>query len=303
MPWYDRVSRDSAMPHTRFEFRHALLDQLSSNSLPYRDPLETLDWGSLKAEDWWLPEEAVSLHGLREYEVLPLAQRQRLSRIELISFLRTGIWLESLFMERLARRVMSYPSPSMQAYALHEIREEAGHSLMFLKLMEACGCYLSGKPQIRKLVEWLGRLAPDTSLLYSLALVVGEEVSDRMNRHIRMRGKSVHPFIHQMCSLHIVDEARHLSLAHAALEDAIGRAHPLSRRIYGRLATSLLRQSARLFYLPASEVYALAGFQPAASWRAKAARNPARAAFVKQCLGPAVHRLENHGFRIGRIWN
>jgi hypothetical protein len=281
--------------------RRALLDQLSSNSLPYRDPLAVLDWSGLKAEGWWLPEEAVSLFGHPEYGGLPLSQRQRLSRIELVSFIRTGIWLESMFIERLARRIGSRCSPSEQAYALHEIREEAGHSLMFLRLMETCGCYLQGQPAPR-LVRWLGRLAPDTSLPFRLALVIGEEASDRMNRYVRLHGRDVHPFIHQMCTLHIVDEARHLTHARAALEETVNRAGTWRRRFHDATATSLLREFAKLFYLPPDEVYALAGLQPGNAWRRAALHNPDRARFVEQCLGPTVRMLHAHGFRIGRIW-
>jgi hypothetical protein len=32
-----------------------LLEQLSANSVPYRDPLAVLDWRALNLERYWLP--------------------------------------------------------------------------------------------------------------------------------------------------------------------------------------------------------------------------------------------------------
>jgi hypothetical protein len=63
----------------------------------------------LKAEGWWPLEEAVSLFGHPEYGGLPLSQRQRLPD-QFVSFIRTGIWLESMFI-RLARRIAATARP------------------------------------------------------------------------------------------------------------------------------------------------------------------------------------------------
>ncbi len=70
---------------------HALLGQLSSNSLPYRDPLAVIDWAALDVHGFWLPEPALSLYGLPEYEALAPEVKRRLSQYEFINVMQAGL--------------------------------------------------------------------------------------------------------------------------------------------------------------------------------------------------------------------
>ena len=82
-----------------------LLKQLSENSRAYRDPLAAIDWPSLAQDGYWLPEPALSLYGLAEYDTLAEGVKRRLSQYEFINTLCCGLWLESLFLQRLSRRL------------------------------------------------------------------------------------------------------------------------------------------------------------------------------------------------------
>jgi len=62
----------------------ALLRQLSSNNARYRDPLAVIDWGALDLDSHWLPEPALSLYGLPDFDTLSSAVRRRLSQYEFI---------------------------------------------------------------------------------------------------------------------------------------------------------------------------------------------------------------------------
>lgn len=120
-------------------FDAALLRQLSNVSTPYRDPLALIEWGALSLDDAWLPEPALSLHGLPEYEGVSGPVKRRLSQYEFINVMLCGLWLEGLLLLRLARRLDPGLARSEHEYLLHEMREEAGHSLMFLKAIESSG--------------------------------------------------------------------------------------------------------------------------------------------------------------------
>ena len=168
----------------------SLLEQLSTNSAHYSDPLTRLDWQNLDATRPWLPEEAVSLYGLPEYTELSDALKVRLSQYEFTGFIQAGIWLEAIFIERLSKNLRNTQSTQELAYYLHEIREEAGHSLMFLKLMENSGLRLPGVWRNRPFVaDFLGRYTPLNTTLFWLAVTIGEEVPDRLNRYVRTEGK------------------------------------------------------------------------------------------------------------------
>lgn len=275
------------------------LKQLSVNSAQYRDPLTQLPWGALSLDDFWLPPATLSLTGLAEFERQPELVQRRLSQYEFLHFIQAGLWLEGMFVERLSRALPKTRSQAEYAYNLHEIREEAGHSLMFLRLMELSGLHLPLSSFQRPWVaDFLGRQAPEHSTLFWLAVVIGEEVPDKLNRFVRSHGDTINPLIQQMSRLHIIDEARHIARSRHALEQRLASASALQRTILRPLASTLLTQFARAFYLPNPALYELAGLGAGQRWHNLARHNPTRVNFVAQCLRPTLHLLQRHGFHI-----
>ena len=102
-----------------------ILEQLSQHQI-YQDPIKRVNWLRLSLDDFWLPEEALSLYGVSEFMVLSDEQRKALSHFEYLHFLEANVWLEGLFMERLARSA-SYARKNIALlkYHLNELREEA----------------------------------------------------------------------------------------------------------------------------------------------------------------------------------
>lgn len=280
--------------------QYSLLEQLSTNSSPYHDPLTRLDWDALDVNAYWLPPEAISLYGSREYDALPEATRIRLSQYEFMGFIHAGIWLEAIFIERLAKNLRHTQSAAELAYYLHEVREEAGHSLMFLKLMERSGLRLPSVWRNRpRMADFLGRYAPINTTLFWLAVTVGEEVPDKLNRFVRTQGElSVDPVIRQMCTLHVIDEARHIAHARSALDASLAQTSNWQKKLLTPVVNLLIRQFVQTFYLPTVDVYELAGLNPGKQWRELARRNPARQAFILKCLNPSLNQLRRHGFAV-----
>lgn len=277
------------------------LKQLSVNSAQYRDPLTQLPWHALSLDDFWLPPAALSLAGLADFERQPELVQRRLSQYEFLHFIQAGLWLEGIFVARLGRALRTAESQAEYAYNLHEIREEAGHSLMFLKLLEQNGLRLPhGSFQRPWLANFLGRHAPERSTLFWLAVVIGEEIPDRLNRFVRSNGDAINPLIQKMCRLHAIDEARHIARSRHTLEQSLASASAIQRSLLTPVARALLAQFARTFYLPSPAVYELAGLGQGQHWRELARRNPVRVAFVAQCLRPTLHLLQRHGFHIGQ---
>ncbi|MBI5752483.1 MAG: diiron oxygenase [Hydrogenophilales bacterium] len=276
-----------------------LLKQLSFNSEPYHDPLTRLNWDELNLNDYWLPPAALSLAGLPEFEQQDEQVKRRLSQYEFVNFIQAGLWLEGLFVERLSKALKHTESLVEYAYRLHEIREEAGHSLMFLKLMEKSGLHLPANSFQRPwLADFLGRHAPMHSRLFCLAVVIGEEVPDRLNRYVRANGDAVNPLIKQMCRLHIIDEARHIARARGELERGLKHSAPLARKLLSPWVRTLIAQFVRAFYLPRAEVYELAGLTPGHQWRALAHKNPTHIEFITQSIHPTLNLLTRHGLLV-----
>src|SRR6266496_3019079 len=115
------------------------------SAAPYLDPLARIDWSGVDRDCWWLPPQALSLAGVPEFETLPLDHRRRLSHYEYAHLLEIGLWLEALFVERLARLARGTTDFERRSRYLLEIREEAGHSLMFLELIRRSGVMLPSR--------------------------------------------------------------------------------------------------------------------------------------------------------------
>lgn len=289
-----RIGRPRFRPHRGMPRSDAIFSQLNRAAEPYRDPLAALDWTRLSTEHWWLPPACLSLAGLPEFEALPENLRRRLSHYEFVHFLHIGLWLEGLFMERLAAS-RRWASLAEHAARLHAIREEAGHSLMFLKLMEVSGVSLPAcafRPP--RLADFLGRHAPPDALLFRLAVVVGEEVPDKFNQRIRAGG-GIDPVVGRLVTLHRVDEARHIAQARIQVETSLLALGPWRRRVVGQLMRPLIRQFAHTLFFPPAAVYELAGLTDGRRWRRLAAANPARHALVQSCLAPTLAWLRRLG--------
>lgn len=274
----------------------AVLAELNASSEGYRDPLGAIDWKALSLENWWLPQACLSLAGLPAFEALPETLRRRLSQYELLHFLHVGLWLERLFMARTVQTLSGTITPAEYAGRLHLIREEAGHSLMFLKLMDVSRLYLPPRAfRPPALAEMLGRHAPAGSLLFRLAVVIGEEVPDKFNRRIHAQAADIDPVVAAVCRLHRMDEARHIARARHALGEDLHTLGRLRRRLLGRVVTALLGQLAQAVFLPKAELYELAGLTPGRVWRRAARANPARRAFMESCVAPTRRWLHRQG--------
>lgn len=276
-----------------------LLGRLSGDSAPYRDPLGAVNWAELGPNGFWLPEPALSLHGLPEYEALAPAARQRLSHYEFANMLHCGLWLEGVFLQRMARRMRPGLPRAEHEYLLHELREEAGHSLMFLRALEASGLALPEDAwRAPRIASALARLAPGNGALFWLAMLIGEDVPDRFNRYLRAHAQEINPAIRQICTLHIADEARHIALARQRFETAFAAVGAARRALLSAAARLLLRQLVHAFYFPPARFYELAGLAPGDRWRRFALANDARRRFIEQRLAPTLRVLGSCGLEV-----
>lgn len=260
----------------------------------YRDPLTQIDWPQLGTPGAWLPQSALSLHGLPEFAAAGDEVKHRLSRYEFINVMYCGIWLESIFLQRVSRLLQPGMLRTENAHLLHELREETGHSLMFLRAIDAAGVELpQGSWRAPRAAAMLGRFAPAGSALFWLAMLIGEHVSDSLNRHVCETAVEANSAVRQICLLHVADEARHINHARGMLASALSASGAARRAFLATAARVLLWQMTSVFYYPPAAFYALAGLPRETDWRAAAQRNPARKRFVAQQLAPTVQLLQS----------
>jgi hypothetical protein len=270
-------------------------------SVPYHDPLGKLNWEAVDRDAWWLPPEALSLAGVPEFEALPIAARRRLSQYELAHLLETGLWLESLFISRLAAQSDATDDIAVRRRLLQEIREEAGHSLMFLELMTRSGVAIPGARAHRpRFAQLVGRLAPADGLLFWATVVAGEELPHRMNRALRrgVEDATLSAVVYHMTGLHMHDEAHHIAHARLTAESLAAAAPAWRRRVAAALVTRVFDPFVRHVCYPHAQVYALALGGAGERWRPLAAANPRRRALVAEAIRPTLAFFERIGLAV-----
>jgi len=276
-----------------------LLEQLAANSVPYRDPLSVLDWRALELGSYWLPPEAVSLHGLPEFDALSDMARMRLSQYEFLGITQLAVALERVALESAARRLRHAESGAEYAFLLHEMREEAGHSLMFLRLATASGLVMpEWKGVTPRFARPVSRLIP-SDVLYWFMRVVVQDVPDKLHRYVRRHaGPELSPFIRQMIALRMIDQSRHLAYARRRLELALQNSGRAGTRVLPVLCDAMFNRFVRRLFWPRAELYARAGLGDGRAWRYAAMRNPQRREFVLRLIAPTMRVLQQHGIGV-----
>ena len=272
-----------------------------ASTTPYEDPLARIDWNGVDRDCWWLPPKALSLAEVAEFETLPVETRRRLSHYEYAHLLQIGIWLEAQFVERLARLVRRTRDLERCSRYLMEIREEAGHSLMFLELARRSGVTL---PQRRRaglrLAEALGRGVASGSALFWAIVVIGEELPYRLTRRLERGVDEVmlSAVVYHMARLHGRDEASHAGYARLRCEEETARLPGWRLALLSPALWRMLKAFSTYLYFPPDAVYRCAGLPAGTRWRSLALRNTTRRQQVRTMLRPSIEFLRRLGWRV-----
>ncbi|WP_455197898.1 diiron oxygenase [Kaarinaea lacus] len=276
-----------------------ILEQLTQHRI-YQDPVNRVNWLRLNLDDYWLPEEALSLYGVSEFMVLPPEQRKALSHFEYLHLLEAQVWLEGLFMERLAQSA-SYARKNIALlkYHLNELREEAGHSLVFAEIIQR-----SGLPRVKTRfhelgwMNWFTRHSSVDSVTFWLTIMLGQEIPDRLNRVIRQNKNTICPAIFDVATFHTVDEARHISFSRRMVDAGVKEISSAKALMIRFILQRMLNQFVDAYFSPEPGLYDFAGLVPGRSWANLARKNPHRIQFIRQHLAGVLHNLNKVGVQL-----
>ena len=247
-----------------------LLGSSSKNS--YAPELD-IDWDAAPVEGMWhMQPEKTSLYGTALWESLTDEQRVELTKHEVISVARVGLWFEILLMGMLAAHAYNEdPASEHTRYALTEIGDETRHSVMFARWAEQYG----GKeykphPVVHHLGKVFRLVAPTGPSMWA-ATLVAEELLDRLQRD-GMVDERLQPLTRMVSRIHVIEEARHVRFAREELVRSMERAHQSPalwfHQVFAALAAAFIAES-----IISPKVYASVGLDPKTARRA-ARRNP-----------------------------
>lgn len=270
------------------------LTQLVALSADYRDPLTSIDWQSANSGRPWLPPELLSLAGLNIQRDMAPETLRRFSQIEFARLCATGLWLEGLLISRTSHGGYLRLPLAEARIVLQEVREEAGHGLMFLEMIDRAGL---GGVRLLGGTQWLSwvarRLHPNSAEFWAM-VYLGESVTDNLAlRALRADAGSVCPVARQILMLHHKDEARHIAAARAFLKRRLTALSPLRRRAISWTMNFILSSFLKAtFYPTMASLQALGLPDPAATAR-RAAACPDRRALAEACAAPALKFLQS----------
>jgi len=274
-------------------------------SARYEDPLAQIDWSAVDRDCWWLPPQALSLCAVAQFEALPLKTRQCVSQLEYVHLLQAGLWLESQFMARMARLANRAVDVSRRRRLLSEVREEAGHSLMFVELLERSGFGIEVDRSLgARLIDALGRLLPTDSALFWAMAVVAEELPDRLNRRLRrgVQEATLSAVVYRVADIHLRDEAQHAAYSRLQCRAASARAGRKLRALLSPFLSLAIDLYTRYVCFPPAALYERAGLTPGTTWRSRALANPLRQQHVSELLAPSLAFLRRQGWSVRSRW-
>jgi hypothetical protein len=214
--------------------------------------------------------------------------------------LDAGLWLKSLFMRQICGSLEG-SAAAVQGRYLHEIREKAGHSLMFLELSERSGLRIADSHRYRPRFSaaFSRRVSVDSALFWAFA-VVGGELPDKLNRAVRQMSESVPvcTVVYHLATLQVMDETRHIALARANCEEVSRRLSSWQRLLQSPLLAWFLHALMRYLFFPPPAVYEAAGFERPPAWQALARANPVRKRLVGYAVKPTLDFLRDQGWCI-----
>ncbi len=267
-----------------------VLHRLGALGARYRDPVAAIEWETADPELPWLPPAVLSAAALGRDGPPSRELLVRFSRVEFARLCAAGLWLEGLLISRVAARGFLADAPEEARVVLQEVREEAGHGLMFLEMIERAG--LAGVRLLGPtwlLSEVARRLDPRAAPFWAM-VYIGESVTDVFAlRALRAAEDSpICPVARQVLMLHHRDEARHIAAARALLEGRVARMGRARRLAFAATLRGLLwRFLHATLYPTAASLAALGLTDPVAAARA-VRRCPERRRLALACAVPAL---------------
>lgn len=230
----------------------SIFDRLTAAMPTYKDPLSEIDWRNGDQDRPWLPEKMISIAGLPVWKDLDRSQRLRVSQIEFARLCAAGLWLEGMMIHRVTHNGFVAADTTKTHIVLQEVREECGHGLMFMRMIDRAG--MSGQHLLgptRLLTTVAKSLNPERAGFWAM-VYLGESITDTFAiKSLRAASdEPICPLARQVLEWHHNDEARHIAAARALLSDKIDGMAMIERNAFRILTKLLLRRFLRATLFP-----------------------------------------------------
>lgn len=165
---------------------------------------------------------------------------------------KVGLQSENILIRGLMQYVFSLPNGSPEfRYCTHEAIEECNHTMMFQEVVNRIGMDVPG---MRAWVRVVGPLVPFLATSFpewfSTMVLAGEEPIDHLQKKVLRAGNDIHPMLERVMSIHVAEEARHISFAHEYLRQVVPRMGRLRKFALSLLFAPTMRIICDLIAVP-----------------------------------------------------
>ncbi len=234
---------------TEIQSYDEVLETLSEGSVrKHFDAFEDIDWDNpthaIDPDDdcWILPLEH-PLGGHIWYRELPAERQKEIGLWMMAQMMKVGLEFENLLIRGLMQFVYDLPNGAPEfRYVTHEATEETHHTQMFQQFVNRTGIDAPGMrgwtktTPLQLLIPAFARIHP--SFFFTMVLG-GEEPIDHAQKLILRSDWQMHPLVRRITSIHVAEEARHISFAHRYLTEKQDRMGLISRSLLS-VATPLV---------------------------------------------------------------
>lgn len=226
------------------------------------DPFVDIDWDSydtsLDNPQWILPT-AHELGGHPWYRAQSQERQIEIGRWYMAQTAKVGLHFENLLIRGLMQYVFDLDNGSPEyRYVTHEATEETHHTQMFQEFVNRLGVDVPGMHGWTKtglmqaLIPSFSRIFPE---FFFVLVLGGEEPMDHMQKvYLRAAADDMHPLMYRIMQIHVAEEARHISFAHAYLEEHGGDMGLVRRSLLSLLTPVVMRLMADMILIPPKAV-------------------------------------------------
>lgn len=220
-----------------------LLQTLSDGSVRrHFDPFADIDWDAAEFvidpnDSRWVLSAHDPLGAHPWYQALPRERQIEIGLWRQMNIMKVGLTFESILIRGMMQFAMKLPNGSPEfRYCLHEMTEECNHIQMFQELINRSGVDVPGmKTAYRRTSPLWGLIVARYPVPFFIGVLAGEEPIDHSQKALLREAPDLPEAMLRVISIHVAEEARHISFAHRFL-----RQHAAEQTRFQRAVTSLL---------------------------------------------------------------
>lgn len=219
-------------------------------------PWDHEDFSADPNDPRWILPEIDPIGGSEWYKAQSTERQIAIGMWRQANIMKVGLQFENILIRGIMQYVFTQPNGSAEfRYLTHEATEECHHTQMFQEGVNRIGADVPGMPRwLRRVATFLPMAGSRFPLVFFIGVLAGEEPIDHTQKRILRAGKDMPPVLRRIMEIHVAEEARHISFAHAYIRRHGPNLGWLDRQIVSVLYPVIMRLLGDAILVPPQEL-------------------------------------------------